>query len=132
MLLSFPDSLIVSLTKNHDLNGNEQPKMASLPSTPRKSRAQSFGMDGLDLLNFTYKVSWPLELIANAEAINKYNQVILCFWFYISSSLSPSLCLSLSNQCGIWGRGDLISLGILSLEGRCDYQLGGLTTKFVI
>ncbi|XP_068329347.1 uncharacterized protein [Pyrus communis] len=76
VLLSFPDSLIVSLTKNHDLNGNEQPKMASLPLTPRKSRVQSFGMDGLDLLNFTYKVSWPLELIANAEAIKKYNQVM--------------------------------------------------------
>ncbi|XP_048428633.1 spindle pole body component 97-like, partial [Pyrus x bretschneideri] len=76
VLLSFPDSLIVSLTKNHDLNGNEQPKMASLPSTPHKSRVQSFGMDGLDQLNFTYKVSWPLELIANAEAIKKYNQVM--------------------------------------------------------
>lgn len=59
MLLSVPDSLIVSLTKNQDLNGNEQPDMASLPSTPRKSRAHSFGMDGLDLLQFTYKVySW--------------------------------------------------------------------------
>ncbi|KAB2627188.1 gamma-tubulin complex component 5-like [Pyrus ussuriensis x Pyrus communis] len=76
VLRSFPDSLIVSLTKNHYLNGNEQPKMASLPSTPHKSRVQSFGMDGLDLLNFTYKVSWPLELIANAEAIKKYNQVM--------------------------------------------------------
>ncbi|KAM5564734.1 gamma-tubulin complex component 5 [Rosa sericea] len=76
VLLSVPDSLIVSLTKNQDLNGNEQPSMASLPSTPRKSRANSFGMDGLDLLQFTYKVSWPLELIANAEAIKKYNQVM--------------------------------------------------------
>ncbi|PQM39606.1 gamma-tubulin complex component 5-like isoform X1 [Prunus yedoensis var. nudiflora] len=77
VLLSVPDSLIVSLTKNHDLNGNEQPpNMASLPSTPRKSRAHSFGMDGLDQLKFTYKVSWPLELIANAEAIKKYNQVM--------------------------------------------------------
>ncbi|ONI32857.1 hypothetical protein PRUPE_1G389900 [Prunus persica] len=77
VLLSVPDSLIVSLTKNHDLNGNEQPpNMASQPSTPRKSRAHSFGMDGLDQLKFTYKVSWPLELIANVEAIKKYNQVM--------------------------------------------------------
>lgn len=59
MLLSVPDSLVVSLTKNHDLNENEQPNMAYLPATPRKVRAHSFGMDGLDLLNFTYKVdSW--------------------------------------------------------------------------
>lgn len=59
MLLSVPDSLVVSLTKNQDLNGNELPGMASLPSTPRKSRANSLGMDGLDLLQFTYKVqSW--------------------------------------------------------------------------
>ncbi|RVW50494.1 Gamma-tubulin complex component 5 [Vitis vinifera] len=37
---------------------------------------ESFGIDGLDLLKFTYKVSWPLELIANTEAIKKYNQVM--------------------------------------------------------
>ncbi|KAI7729803.1 hypothetical protein M8C21_033809 [Ambrosia artemisiifolia] len=34
------------------------------------------GINDLDSLKFTYKVSWPLELIANAEAINKYNQVM--------------------------------------------------------
>ncbi|XP_050363189.1 uncharacterized protein LOC126782071 isoform X2 [Argentina anserina] len=76
VLLSVPDSLVVSLSKTQDVNSNEQPSMASLPSTPRKSRANSFGMDGLDLLQFTYKVSWPLELIANADAIKKYNQVM--------------------------------------------------------
>ncbi|KAI8015972.1 Mitogen-activated protein kinase kinase kinase 5 [Camellia lanceoleosa] len=76
MLLSGPDSLVVSFTKNHGLSGDEQHNAATLVSTPRKSRGKSFGIDGLDSLKFTYKVSWPLELIANAEAIKKYNQVM--------------------------------------------------------
>lgn len=56
MLLSAPDSLVVSIAKSHVLSANEQPNMSSLPSTPRKSRAYTFGIDGLDLLKFTYKV----------------------------------------------------------------------------
>ncbi|GMP44142.1 hypothetical protein CsSME_00013206 [Camellia sinensis var. sinensis] len=76
MLLSGPDSLVVSFTKNHGLSGDEQHNASTLVSTPRKSRGKSFGIDGLDSLKFTYKVSWPLELIANAEAIKKYNQVM--------------------------------------------------------
>ncbi|KAF3446227.1 hypothetical protein FNV43_RR11406 [Rhamnella rubrinervis] len=76
VLLTAPDSLVVSITKTHGLNVNEQLNTPTLSSTPRKSRTQSFGIDGLDLLKFTYKVSWPLELIANAEAIKKYNQVM--------------------------------------------------------
>ncbi|XP_015884769.1 uncharacterized protein LOC107420350 isoform X2 [Ziziphus jujuba] len=76
MLLSAPDSLVVSIGKTQGPSANEQPNISSLPSTPRKSRVHTFGIDGLDLLKFTYKVSWPLELIANAEAIKKYNQVM--------------------------------------------------------
>ncbi|KAF4379084.1 hypothetical protein F8388_022171 [Cannabis sativa] len=74
VLLSAPDSLIVSLTKHQDVYGDQQ--SSSLPSTPHKRRAHTFGIDGLDSVNFTYKVSWPLELIANTEAIKKYNQVM--------------------------------------------------------
>ncbi|XP_031273500.1 gamma-tubulin complex component 5 isoform X2 [Pistacia vera] len=76
MLLTAPDSLVVSITKNHGFDGDEQPNTVNFTSTPRKSHARSFGIDGLDLLKFTYKVSWPLELIANTEAIKKYNQVM--------------------------------------------------------
>ncbi|KAL5844957.1 hypothetical protein ACOSQ4_010915 [Xanthoceras sorbifolium] len=76
MLLSTPDSLEVSITKNQGSDGDEHPAAVTLASTPRKSHTSSFGMDGLDLLKFTYKVSWPLELIANMEAIKKYNQVM--------------------------------------------------------
>ncbi|XP_052298046.1 uncharacterized protein LOC102626676 isoform X3 [Citrus sinensis] len=75
-LLSAPDSLEVLITESHGSNSDEQPSMANLASTPRKSHPHSFGIDGLDLLKFTYKVSWPLELIANMEAIKKYNQVM--------------------------------------------------------
>lgn len=108
MLLSAPDSLVVSIVKINSLDGDEQSNLVRLPSTPNKSSAHGFGMDGLDSLKFTYKVShealfslflclafysrtasyvfkfnlavqvpWPLELIANTEAIKKYNQVIL-------------------------------------------------------
>ncbi|KAH9758417.1 gamma-tubulin complex component [Citrus sinensis] len=75
-LLSAPDALEVLITESHGSNSDEQPSMANLASTPRKSHPHSFGIDGLDLLKFTYKVSWPLELIANMEAIKKYNQVM--------------------------------------------------------
>ncbi|XP_059432083.1 uncharacterized protein LOC132165504 isoform X2 [Corylus avellana] len=76
MLLSAPDSLVVSITKNQGINGDQQPNAATVSPTPRKSRTHNFGIDGLDLLKFTYKVSWPLELIANTEAVKKYNQVM--------------------------------------------------------
>lgn len=73
MLLSSADSLVVSITKPHA--SDDERTVASL-STPRKGRSYSFGIDALDMLKFTYKVSWPLELIANQEAIKKYNQVM--------------------------------------------------------
>uniref|UniRef100_A0A0D9Y145 Gamma-tubulin complex component n=1 Tax=Leersia perrieri TaxID=77586 RepID=A0A0D9Y145_9ORYZ len=68
MLLSAPDSLVVSLTK-HDTRNDEE-----TASTSRKGRG--FGIEALDMLNFTYKVSWPLDLIINTEALKKYNQVM--------------------------------------------------------
>ncbi|KAH1244403.1 Gamma-tubulin complex component 5 [Glycine max] len=75
MLLSAPDSLVVSITKNR-VDGDEEASTAGVLSTPRQSHANSFGINGLDMLKFTYKVPWPLELIANTEAIKKYNQVM--------------------------------------------------------
>lgn len=60
MLLTAPDSLVVSITKHHSLNGDEQHNTASLVSTPRRSR-ESFGIDGLDLLKFTYKVHFSYK-----------------------------------------------------------------------
>ncbi|CAN1235026.1 Gamma-tubulin complex component 5 (Fragment) [Linum perenne] len=67
-LLNSPDSLVVTITRTHGLDGDERPT--------RKTHPHNFGLDALASLNFTYKVSWPLELIANAEAIKKYNQVM--------------------------------------------------------
>ncbi|KAF5203567.1 Gamma-tubulin complex component [Thalictrum thalictroides] len=76
ILLSSPDSLVVSITKQHDSEGNGQYNPASPLSSNLKSRNHHFGIDALDMLKFTYKVPWPLELIANSEAIKKYNQVM--------------------------------------------------------
>ncbi|XP_062202165.1 uncharacterized protein LOC133904695 [Phragmites australis] len=70
MLLTAPDSLVVSLAKHDTHNGEES------ASTSKKGRALGFGIDALDMLNFTYKVSWPLDLIVNTEALKKYNQVM--------------------------------------------------------
>ncbi|CAD6217171.1 unnamed protein product [Miscanthus lutarioriparius] len=70
MLLTAPDSLVVSLAKHDTHNGEEG------PSTSKKGRALGFGIDALDMLNFTYKVSWPLDLIVNTEALKNYNQVM--------------------------------------------------------
>uniref|UniRef100_A0A0E0G7I5 Gamma-tubulin complex component n=1 Tax=Oryza nivara TaxID=4536 RepID=A0A0E0G7I5_ORYNI len=70
MLLTAPDSLVVSLAKHDTCNDEET------TSISRKGRAQGFGIEALDVLNFTYKVSWPLDLIVNTEALKKYNQVM--------------------------------------------------------
>ncbi|RQP01072.2 hypothetical protein POPTR_016G000100v4 [Populus trichocarpa] len=69
---------MLNLSKNFYLPplNDELPNTPTLSSTPRKSRLHNFGIDGLDSLKFTYKVSWPLELIANTESIKKYNQVM--------------------------------------------------------
>ncbi|KAG2630481.1 gamma-tubulin complex component 5-like isoform X2 [Panicum virgatum] len=67
MLLTAPDSLIVSLATNNSDEG---------ASASKKGRALGFGIDALDMLNFTYKVSWPLDLIVNTDALKKYNQVM--------------------------------------------------------
>ncbi|KAK9072417.1 hypothetical protein SSX86_008851 [Deinandra increscens subsp. villosa] len=77
-LLSSPDSLVVSLTKTDGQQNSTLSSSSSsfLASSPRKARAQMSRINDLDSLKFTYKVSWPLELIANAEALNKYNQVM--------------------------------------------------------
>ncbi|CAO2826132.1 unnamed protein product [Amaranthus hypochondriacus] len=75
MLLAAPDSLVVSITKPHGLDGSDQQNTSVAP-TSRKVHEYSMGVNGLDVLNFTYKVSWPLELIANTEALRKYNQVM--------------------------------------------------------
>ncbi|XP_060199507.1 uncharacterized protein LOC132627910 isoform X1 [Lycium barbarum] len=75
-LLSTPESLVVSVARNNATSEDDQRGMPVPTSTPRKSRGQNFGIDGLDSLMFTYKVPWPLELIANTEAIKKYNQVM--------------------------------------------------------
>lgn len=76
MLLSAPDALVVSIAKNQGSDGDQQPSAVTMASTPRKTRTANFGIDGLDSLKFAYKVSWPLELIANTEAVKKYNQVM--------------------------------------------------------
>ncbi|XP_020529750.1 gamma-tubulin complex component 5 isoform X2 [Amborella trichopoda] len=73
MLLSIPDSLVVTISKHPARDGEHA---LSPVSTPKSSRNHSFGIGALDPLQFTYKVSWPLELIANQEAIKKYNQVM--------------------------------------------------------
>ncbi|WRX12310.1 Gamma tubulin complex component [Theobroma cacao] len=76
LLLSAPDSLVVSISKTHGIDGDEQTNTAKVASALHKSRPHSYGIDGLDSVKFIYKVSWPLELIANSEAIKKYNQVM--------------------------------------------------------
>ncbi|PIN11236.1 hypothetical protein CDL12_16162 [Handroanthus impetiginosus] len=76
VLLCTPDSLVVSVSKNPGSSDDEPQSPSISVSTPRKGRGQSSGMDIIDSLKFTYKVSWPLELIANLEAMKKYNQVM--------------------------------------------------------
>ncbi|KAL5984897.1 hypothetical protein ACLOJK_038733 [Asimina triloba] len=74
MLLSTDDSLVVSIIKPHAPDDEER-KTGNV-STPRKGHRNAYGIDALDMLQFTYRVSWPLELIANTEALKKYNQVM--------------------------------------------------------
>jgi len=55
MLLSAPDSLVVSITKNIVESDGEASTSGSVLGT-RKSRVNNLGMNGLDMLKFTYKV----------------------------------------------------------------------------
>lgn len=57
MLLSAPDLLSVSITRSLSVDSDEQTASVSV-STPHKSSAHSFGIDGLDMLKFTYRVSF--------------------------------------------------------------------------
>ncbi|KAG7647004.1 Gamma tubulin complex component C-terminal [Arabidopsis thaliana x Arabidopsis arenosa] len=76
MLLSSPDALVVSISSEGCLDRDKDDKgdVKSL-SSPRESSVNNYAIDCLESLKFTYKVPWPLELIANSEAIKKYNQV---------------------------------------------------------
>lgn len=56
MLLSAPDSLVVSITKNHVDSDEEASTAGVVLSTPPQSHVNSFGINGLDMLKFTYKV----------------------------------------------------------------------------
>lgn len=53
MLLSTPDSLVVSVVKNPGEDEQSNPSISLL--SPRKGGGQSTGMDVLDSLKFTYK-----------------------------------------------------------------------------
>nr|AAF79606.1 F5M15.11 [Arabidopsis thaliana] len=77
MLLSSPDALVVSISSEGCLDRDKDDKgdVKSL-SSPRESSVNNYAIDCLESLKFTYKVPWPLELIANSEAIKKYNQVM--------------------------------------------------------
>lgn len=55
MLLSAPDSLVVSITKNIVESDGEASTSGSVLGT-HKSRVNNLGMNGLDMLKFTYKV----------------------------------------------------------------------------
>lgn len=70
-----PDSLVVSITKSPGFREAEG-HTSSVYSSITKNR-QTSGINALESLQFTYRVSWPLELIANAEAMKKYNQVMV-------------------------------------------------------
>ncbi|KAK1267948.1 hypothetical protein QJS04_geneDACA006532 [Acorus gramineus] len=72
MLLGSPDSLVVTIAKNEASDEHSTKQI----SGPHVVHYQQFGIDALDMLSFTYKVPWPLELIANLEAVKKYNQVM--------------------------------------------------------
>lgn len=73
MLLSAPDSLVVSITKNHGFSGDEEHNAATLVTTPRKSRGKSFGIDGLDSLIFTYKVQILVKHVFFSLSILAYS-----------------------------------------------------------
>jgi hypothetical protein len=55
MLLTAPDSLVVTLAKIETHNSEES------SSTSKKGRALGFGVDALDVLNFTYKTRTKQE-----------------------------------------------------------------------
>jgi len=68
MLLTAPDSFVVTLAR-HDT-----PNVEESASISRKGRALGFGIDALDVLNFTYKVRTKQEGSVSAS--------LLCFYVF--------------------------------------------------
>ncbi|CAN6482311.1 unnamed protein product [Victoria cruziana] len=73
-LLGSPDSLTVIISKHHNQDIDES--QHSLGPGLLISGSQFFGINAFDMLEFTYKVTWPLEVIANQDAMRKYNLVL--------------------------------------------------------
>ncbi|KAG2663791.1 hypothetical protein I3760_16G049400 [Carya illinoinensis] len=92
MLLSAPDALVVSIAKTQGVDG-DQPNIITVASTPRKSRVHSFGIDGLDLLKFTYKVLGTIIPHENSFSPLLSAGRLLSSWFLSSRFLSVSLDL---------------------------------------
>ncbi|KAE8684927.1 hypothetical protein F3Y22_tig00111105pilonHSYRG00748 [Hibiscus syriacus] len=66
-LLSAPESLVVSISKTHGFDGDEPTNNVTVASTPRKSCTESYGIDSLDSLKFTYKVMAFLLKVKRAK-----------------------------------------------------------------
>ncbi|KAH9301392.1 hypothetical protein KI387_012975, partial [Taxus chinensis] len=70
MLLPSLDSLVVAIVPKSPEQG------FGIGALQYKGHTSGFDIDTLDSLELAYKVTWPLELIADEDAINKYNQVM--------------------------------------------------------
>lgn len=73
MLLPALDSLVVTVQPQSNLGGEQGSGPVPLHFAGWNL---TFGIDTLDSLFFLYKVTWPLELIIDRNAIKKYNQVM--------------------------------------------------------
>lgn len=89
MLLAAPDSLVVSITKPHGLDGSDQQNTSVAP-TSRKVHEYSMGVNGLDVLNFTYKVCFMIFVSHNTLILIKcsflrlkVSSVIFGTWYIV-------------------------------------------------
>lgn len=104
MLLSAPDSLVVSISKNHGFSADEETNAATLVSTPRKSRGKSFGIDGLDLLNFAYKVHFLAKHDSLSLSLHAYYTVVhyWCFSLFFLNAWSLSFQILVLTVWCVW------------------------------
>ncbi|KAL2943382.1 Gamma-tubulin complex component 5, partial [Bienertia sinuspersici] len=69
MILTAPDSLVVSITKYHGLDGADQHNSVAIAPTPHKGHERILGVNSLDVLNITYKVTHFLLKVKRAKFV---------------------------------------------------------------
>ncbi|KAL2930358.1 Gamma-tubulin complex component 5, partial [Bienertia sinuspersici] len=73
MILTAPDSLVVSITKSYGLDGADQHNATAIAPTPHKGHERILVVNSLDVLNVTYMYNLTLQNITPLSCLLGYD-----------------------------------------------------------